>query len=249
MPGQEQANRSGSAAHSQQFPSTLWELVEQAHEPNEAAGSAALATLLEQYLPPLRVYLRVGWKMNEHEIDDLLQGFVNDKMLEQNLVAQADRARGRFRSFLLKALQHYVISQRRRERVRATLPLEEQLTDTAEMRTAERAFEEAWARETVHQALERMRVECEAQGRSEVWEVFRQRVAEPMLTGVDPAPYAALIEQYGLQSPAQASNLLITAKRHYVRCLHAAVGDHVADSDQIPEEIEHLREILARSSA
>jgi len=108
------------------------------------------------------------------------------------------------------------------------------------------AFEVAWARGVVSEALGRMRAECEAGGRAEVWGVFEARVVRPILESAPPADYAELVRRFGLQSPSQASNVLMTGKRMYARALRTVVGEY-AKGLEIDAEIEELREILAGS--
>ncbi len=58
-------------------------------------------------------HLGFKFRAGEHEAQDLLQSFVAEKILEKELLGQANPVRGRFRTFLLNALDHFVISQRR----------------------------------------------------------------------------------------------------------------------------------------
>src|SRR3954452_18501690 len=98
------------------FPSTQWSVVGRAGSgANDDARRRALATLLARYLPALRSYLRAKHRVDPDRADDLVQGFLTDKVLEQDLIRQADRGRGRFRTFLLTALDNYVTSHVRRE--------------------------------------------------------------------------------------------------------------------------------------
>src|SRR5438477_6642253 len=92
------------------FPSTQWSLVGRAGRTSNEHRRDALGVLLHRYMPALRAHLVLAKRMSADHAEDLLQGFVADKIIEKNLLAQAEQARGRFRSFLLAALNHYVIS-------------------------------------------------------------------------------------------------------------------------------------------
>ena len=94
-------------------------------------------------------------------------------------------------------------------------------------------------------AVERMRSECAEKGRSDLWEVFSCRVLEPALEQAPIPSYEVLVQRFGFQSPSQASNLLITAKRMFHRALADTVRDTVADESQVEEEIRDLKAILA----
>src|SRR5687768_2580796 len=90
------------------FPSTHWSLVGSAAQINREKRREALGTLLHRYMPALRAHLVLARRLPADYADDLLQGFVADKVIEQNLLGNADRTKGRFRSFLLAAVKHYV---------------------------------------------------------------------------------------------------------------------------------------------
>src|SRR3954469_15642013 len=114
------------------FPTTQWSLVVKAgHDPGPAR-EAAVAALVERYAPALRSYLRTRWRVDEHEAADLVQAFLADKVIEQGLIARAERERGRFRTFLLTALDHFVSNTFRAARAqkrapKAQVPLDEEL--------------------------------------------------------------------------------------------------------------------------
>src|SRR4051794_36682601 len=105
--------RWGAREAAARFPTTRWSLVARAGESGDAAEAArreALGVILGRYLPALRAHLlarRVpaGW------VDDLLQGFIADKVIEYNLLGYADRGRGKFRTFLLTALDRFAANR------------------------------------------------------------------------------------------------------------------------------------------
>ena len=80
----------------------------------------------------------------------------------------------------------------------------------------------------------------------QLWGIFESRVVGPTLEGALPVDYAHLVEQFGFQSPSQASNALTTAKRMYARALRSAVGRYAQNEEEIEAEIKELKEILAR---
>ncbi len=186
----------------------------------------------------------------------MLQSFVSDQVLQRDLIARADRKRGKFRTFLLTALDNYVISRLRRENADKRAPERAALVDMREhpemVRTecgpAEK-FEVAWAREVLAEAVRRMRADCEKRDRVEIWRLFEQRVVGPSLGDMDPVPYEELVERLGFKSPSQAYNALVTAKRTFVRSLESVVGEYVADGEGVEAEIRELRAILSRAAA
>ena len=86
---------------------------------------------------------------------------------------------------------------------------------------------------------------CETSDRREVWGVFESRLVGPILKGTEPIGYQELVERFGLGSPAQASNVLITAKRIFARTLRSVVAEYCRDNREMESELEELREILA----
>ena len=221
---------------------------------DEAERRQALSDLLERYLPALRSYLRAKWKLSVDRADDLLHTFVVRKVIEQDFVRRADRARGRFRTFLATALDRFVISEFRRERAHggaAGRPVSFADQPTREEQAAPFApdtFDVAWARHALGLALRRTHGECIAGGRHDVWGVFEGRVLRPQLEDAEPVPLDELVRRFDLASPEQASNLLITAKRMFARNLRAVVAEF-AGADDVEEEIARLTDILSRTRA
>ena len=110
------------------------------------------------------------------------------------------------------------------------------------------AFDVAWARRVIEQALAGMRGECEGAGRGDLWAIFEGRILAPTLDGADPVPYDELVSRYGLQSPKQAANAVVTARRMFVRYLREVVAQYVARPEDVDGEIAELQQILARNS-
>lgn len=239
----------------ERFPSTHWSLVARSVQDDTAASRAALGDLLQRYLPALRAHL--GYKqLTPEEADDLLQEFVAGRILEKDLIARANRNLGKFRTFLLTALNRFLVDQIRASRAKKRAPDEAKLVrlgERAEQLQAEPeqsdAFDVAWARGVLDEALRRMQTECESSGRADVWGVFQCRVLDPILSGTKATDYDKLIRRFGLTSPSQASNVLMTAKRMYARALRSVVAEYARDGQEIAEEIEQLRKILSSSSS
>jgi hypothetical protein len=98
----------------------------------------------------------------------------------------------------------------------------------------------------VTDTLELVEADCRARGRLDLWEVLRLRAVDPILNGAEPTPYEQIVDQLQLGTPRQAINLLVTAKRSFLRHLHTAVGRYVDGAERIEEEIKDLREIVNR---
>ena len=213
-----------------------------------------LGRLLARYLPALRAHLVLEMKLPLDRANDLLQGFVAEKILENDLIARADREKGKFRTFLLRALRNHVVSVARRENAKkrspgslASLDGDESTLQPGTVQDPSAAFDVAWAREVLVGAVALLKTECERSKRPDLWGVFESRLLRPVLDGEDPEPYDRLVERFGFASPAQASNALITAKRMFGRVLASVVGEYARDD--IEAEIADLRKILSGAAA
>jgi RNA polymerase sigma-70 factor (ECF subfamily) len=177
-----------------------------------------------------------------------------DRVLAEKLVAKADQARGKFRSFLVTALDNFVSNQRRAARALKRSPRDERPVDPGPdiddpSPCAPAAFDVAWAKQVLHQAVEEMREHCRRTRRDDVWGVFEGRVLLPTLGLAARVPYAQLVRQFNLESPAQASNVLITGNRMFRRALRSVVGRYERDDVDIDAEVADLRRTLARAGA
>jgi RNA polymerase sigma-70 factor (ECF subfamily) len=233
---------------------TQWSLVKRAGCDGEAA-SEALGALLNRYLPALRSHLVIRQQLEPERADDLLQAFLTDKVLEERIMAKADQARGRFRTFLLTALDRFVIDENRyqtagkRGGAEPDRDLEDALDVACPGDRPDRAFDLAWARQILADAELRMRDECRRSGREDIWGVFEARVLRPALDGTAPVAYDILARQYCFRSPAEASNVMITSKRAFVRHLRAVVAEYAGDEAETEAEIHDLYRILSGGRA
>jgi RNA polymerase sigma-70 factor (ECF subfamily) len=239
-----------SCSYPGRFPTTHWSLVAQAGRDTADVRREALERLLRRYLPALRVHLVHTRRMAPEDADDLLQDFVTNRIIEKDLLSRADRDLGKFRTYLLAALDHFLIDQRRRQGAKkrspgrgARLDLGDQ-EDQIPAAPASDTFDRAWARGVLAEALERMRAECAASGRDDVWGVFEGRLLAPILRGSEPMDYEELVARFGLTSAAQASNVLMTAKRTFARTVRAVVGQYALGDEAIESEIRELHEVL-----
>lgn len=236
------------------FPTTRWFLVARAGQEPSGGQRPALSELLQRYLPALRAHLVQTRHLAPDAADDVLQSFVATKFLAQNLAGQANPARGRFRTLLLTALDRFAVSEWRRQTARKRTaehagPLDPQQSLPASSLPPAEAFDVAWARQVLSEAVRRIEAECRSAGRRELWGVFECRILLPTLEGRRPPEYAELVSRFGFRSPSQASNALLTAKRMFERTLRAVVGEYASSPGEVEDEIRDLRTILSRAGA
>ncbi len=246
-------DRSVSARALSALSATRWSVVARAGDRGGGAWTEALETIARSYRPVFVRHLTGHMRIPPDQAEDLVQAFLLEKVLEKNVIRLASAKQGRFRSFFMKTFCNFVASQLRRQQARKRAPdhrAAERVEDHPELVAPDSAqkdaFDALWARQVLSAALERMRRECEAQGRTTLWRLFETRILAPLLDGETPVPYGILVRRFGLRSPSEASNLLITARRMFVRNLKAVVGETVADDRCVDAEILALKRALSK---
>lgn len=232
------------------FVTTHWSVVLAAGRGDTTRAREALATLCRTYWYPLYAYVRRRGHSAE-DAKDLTQEFFA-RLLEKNWVASADQSKGRFRSFLLSAMNHFLAdewdrirAQKRGGRV-SLLPLQ---LDTAETRygiepadpaTPERIFERRWALTLLEEVLNRLRAEYEREGKAELFAALHS-----CLVGERAAqPYATLAARLGIQE-GSVKSAVHRMRRRYRRLLLEEIANTVAGPDEVDEELRHLFAVLA----
>ena len=120
------------------FASTRWTVVHQAADSQTASQHAlsALSELCQIYWRPVYVFLR-RQGIQEHDAQDLTQGFFAE-LIDSRAYTRADPMKGKFRSFLLGTLKHFVAHVRDYDRAQkrgsGNIPVQ---LDEAALRTVE----------------------------------------------------------------------------------------------------------------
>ena len=235
-----------------ELPPTRWSVVARAGNREGQAWTSALGELVTAYRPVLVRHLVANMRLPPDRAEDLVQAFLADKLLNQNILRQATREKGRFRSFLIKVFSNFVIGQLRSQQARKRRPMHAEavpLDDLADLPSGETglaaAFDAVWARQVLALTLDRMHAECLSGRRQPLWDLFDARILGPLLEHAAPMPYEEVVARFGLRSPSEASNLLITAKRMFVRTLHAVVRETVVADRDVEAEIRELKRVLA----
>ena len=98
----------------QRFYTTCWTKISDIKTSDKAKEQLIINDLLELYWKPVYCYLR--HKGNNNEVaKDLTQGFFHEVVINRSLIQQADKAKGKFRTFLLTALDRYTMDVHRKE--------------------------------------------------------------------------------------------------------------------------------------
>ncbi len=214
----------------------------------------ALGTITRLYRPVLVRHLTFQLRVPPDQAEDLVQAFLCEKLLTQNVLRQAAPEKGRFRSFILKVFSNFVRDQLRQQQALKRGPARPdavRLDDLPDLPSGETPLADSldalWARQVLARTVERMQAECRAKHRPTLFAVLEARVLRPVFDDSAPLPYEELVARFGLRSPSEASNLLITAKRMFARMLHEVVRETVADDRDVEAEIRELKKILSKS--
>lgn len=157
-----------------QFPTTHWSLVARLKSKDAREAEDAVKEVFIAYRYPLYGYLRATG-MHHEDAEDVLQGFF-EKMLRQDALVQADRERGRLRTFLLVALSRFKSNfhrgeRRRHQRVQAEADLWDadearyQFEQHATAETPETFYDRRWAMGLIERVRQRLRLDCQKRGR------------------------------------------------------------------------------------
>jgi RNA polymerase sigma factor (sigma-70 family) len=227
------------------FATTHWSLVAAAQEPDTPAAREALADLCRAYWFPVYAYVRRRGH-DRHKAEDLTQAFFA-RLLEKNDLAAADKTRGRFRTFLLTACQHFLANQhdyaRAKKRGGGKVPLSldfaaaegRYANEPADPETAERAFERRWALELLDAALAELRAEYVESGRGKLFDTLKGCLA----AGGADAAYADLAAELGMTEGA-VKVAVHRLRQQYRDRLRSAIARTVADEADVDDEVRDL---------
>jgi RNA polymerase sigma factor (sigma-70 family) len=242
---------SGEAlARSPAFLTTHWSVVVTAGGSDTTSARQALAKLCQNYWYPLYAYVRRRGFLSP-DAEDLTQEFFA-QFLEHGWVAQADREKGRFRTFLLSALNHFLANQwdkacaQKRGGGAALLPLEFGLAETryvhepADNSTPEQHFERRWAMTLLETVVQRLQSEYDEGGKVSLFAALH-----PCLVGDRTAqPYDQLGKALGLTESAVKS-AVHRLRRRYRQLLREEIAQTVAGPGEVEAELRHLIGVLA----
>jgi DNA-directed RNA polymerase specialized sigma24 family protein len=232
------------------FATTHWSVVVAAGEGDSLPAAEALGKLCRTYWYPLYASVRRrGYQAQDAQ--DLTQGFFA-ALLAGNYLAQANRARGRFRTFLLTAFDNFLHNEHdraialKRGGGREIVSWEEH---TAEGRYAqepagglspEQIFEKRWAATLLERVLARLRAEFDETERLELFDQLK-----PHLWGEDEAtPYAQLAAHFAMT----VSALKVTVhrlRRRYRELLRDEIAQTVVAPAEIDGEIQYLLRVMS----
>jgi RNA polymerase sigma-70 factor (ECF subfamily) len=235
----------------ERFQETAWSIVLAAGNASEPRAREALAQLCRIYWPPVYGYLRRrGY--NRDDAQDLTQNFFQH-MLQEETLRRASPERGRFRSFLLGALNRVIADERAHQRAQrrggdaAFISLDEFVAEethhqrlTKDLSPAE-TLDARWAGVLLQNALQKVRAEFAAEGKAQTFEALA-----PFLAGEKPeVTYEDVAQRLGLALAAGKTHIH-RLRRQFAVAVRREIMQTVTAPHEVDEELRQLRDVFAR---
>lgn len=220
-----------------------------AQDGSDSEARRALEELYETYWHPLYAFVR----RQGHDPDsasDLTQAFFTE-LLENDFLKAVGPSGGRFRSFLLASLKHFLSHERDRERAlkrgggARIISLDAQSAEerlggiAADSLTPEQVFERQWALTVLERALERLRRESSELGSDDRFERLKGYLTGDAMR----TPYCEVALELGMSEGAVRGAVHRLRKR-FGKMLRAEIADTVADPAEADDEIRHLLAVI-----
>jgi RNA polymerase sigma-70 factor (ECF subfamily) len=232
------------------FATTHWSLVSAA-KPDEASQTRAreaLEELCRAYWYPLYAFVR-SRGYSTVDAQDLTQAFFA-RIVEAGGFASANRERGRFRSYLLGAMKHFLANEWHRTQTQkrggqvqfiewdALDPEARFARAPAQSDDPERLFDREWAFETTTGALRALRHEMEDAGKSELFDTLKGS-----LTGEDELPREEIAARLDM-SVGAVKVAVHRLRQRYRELLRAAIAETVNNEADLDDEMRYLVAVL-----
>jgi RNA polymerase sigma-70 factor (ECF subfamily) len=232
------------------FASTQWSVViRAAHTLSDARAMQAMSGLCEACWYPLYAFVR-RQGLDPEQARDATQGFFAS-IIEKHGLRGADPAKGRFRSFLMGAMKHYLINEHRAATTQKRggralhLSIDDEAAEgryrleQADSLTPELTYEKRWAEDLLERVLARLRAECDADGRAGRFAVLEVYLVESK----GAVPYAEAAAKLGISENA-AKSAVHRLRERYRTIFREEILLTVNDETEVEDEIRHLLEVL-----
>lgn len=216
-----------------------------ARESSSLRSEAALNELCRVYWYPLYAYVRRQGH-GSHDAQDLTQEFFA-RLLEGKYLKIASQERGRFRSFLLKSLQHFLINDWVRSRAQKRgsgqrlVPLDDEIAEGAYQRESlsplspERLYDRRWAMTLLEKAMDRLGADCAAAGKQALFEQLKP----VLLTEGSAESYRSLAGPLGLSDGA-VKVAVHRLRQRFREAVRAEIARTVATPEEVDVELRCL---------
>ena len=227
------------------FALTHWSVVAAAGSTDSTHARNALETLCRVYWHPIYAFVRRQGH-SPHDAQDLTQEFFA-RLLQKNYLGGADRTKGRFRSFLLVCLKHFLANEwdkagaQKRGAHPVLIPINVQTAETsyglepAESVTADKIFEQRWALTLLEQVLARLRAEYARDGKAGTFSELKFTLTGERRS----APYAEIASRLDISEGA-VKVAVHRLRQRYRELLREEIAHTVSGPEEVEEEIRAL---------
>ena len=227
------------------FLTTHWSLVIRAGHDDSAVARQALGELCRNYWYPIYAFVRRQGCLPA-DAEDLTQSFFA-KLLEMNYLDDVRREKGKFRSFLLMAVKHFMGHEYERQHAQkrggfqAVVPVDQAAAESWLGLEADRhlepdvCFERQWATALLERVMKKLREEYINTGRTRLLESLQGCLVKDESA----QPYAELAAQLKLTEPA-VKMAVSRLRARYREILRAEIAETVANPGEIEDEIRYL---------
>ncbi len=228
-----------------QFNTTHWSVVMLAGQSQHPEAATALEKLCRSYWPPLYAYVRRAGHPPE-DAKDLTQEFFA-RLLAKKHLQLADPERGRFRSFLLKSLQHFLINEWDRSQAQKrgggqkVFSLDEAAAEqsyvqqAADQLSPEGLFDKRWAVTLLERSMEHLGADYAAAGKRELFD----RLKSLLLTECTAESYRERAEPLGMSESA-VKVAVHRLRQRFRETVRAEIAQTVATPSDVDEELRCL---------
>lgn len=211
----------------------------------------AFGALVGSYWKPVYKYLRLRWRIDPDDAQDLTQEFFS-RAYEKEMLEQYDPDRARFRTFLRVCVDrmvqnhHKAVGRLKRGGKASFFSLdfaevEKELlrSESPDVADLDQMFQAEWVRSLFELAIDRARAESVLQGRELAFAVFERYDIQAVNRG-EVVTYAQVAREFGIP-PTQVTNHLAFARRRLRHHLLAALRETTASEAEFRVEV---REVL-----
>jgi RNA polymerase sigma-70 factor (ECF subfamily) len=232
------------------FAATRWSVVLKARDQKLPQATEALETLCNNYWYPLYAFVRRQGR-SPHDAEDLTQAFF-ERLLERNYLADVNQAKGKFRSFLIASLKHFLANEwdranaQKRGGGKTVISIDRDAAENAyqfepaDTLSADRIFERRWAMTLLERTLQRLAAEYES--KKQLFEELKSTITGDQ----GGAAYVEIAKRLGSSEGA----IKVAAHRlrqRYREVLRAEIAETVSDREEVDDELRHLFAALSNA--
>lgn len=235
-----------------QFQQTHWSVIQKAMDSENPEFAQALSALCHRYWRPLYVHARKKGK-SSHDAEDLVQGFLAE-MIREKYHCAADASKGRFRTFLLKMFDRFMIRDWKKGQAikrggqEAHVSLDYQLAESLFKESSknelpsEAVYDRGWALELLRQVNDQLKSEFAKKGHSEKFYLIR-----PFLPGAGETSKMETVAESAQIPIGTLKSDIHRVRSRFKKIMREHIASTVADPKDIDEELKYLASLLRAS--